>query len=901
MGKFRKWLTRLGMVAFCFSDAKGSYILPNLRDISGCPGYTLTNVVHVHSPPSSAIIGDLILAGDPCDAYGDDLKHLRLSVDYEDETRIHLKIWDASRQRYEVPESVLPRPSNKDIQASASQITLNYTASPFTFQVVRRSTNEILFDTSRHPLIFEPQYWRIKTDLPPNANLYGLGEHTDSFRLPTYNHTRTLWSRDSPGVPPGTNLYGNHPIYFEHRKGGTHGVFLRNSNAMDVKLDDLYDRTTLEFNVIGGIIDLYFLAGSESSPAEAAKQYSDIVGRPAEIPYWSLGFHQCRWGYSDFVEVAHVISNYSSSGIPLETMWIDIDYMNDFKIFTADPEYFPTARLREIVDYLHLRNQHFVLMVDPAVGYLPGENYQTFDRGVQDDIFLKNPNGSYHLSIVWPGVTVYPDWFHPNITEFWNNEFKLFFDPATGIDIDGVWIDMNEPASFCLYPCLDPFEQAREQDRPPPRPASPPKPDTPIFQHDNTFTIQPRGGFEKRSLLAPDYVPKNSFGTLSEKTAHVTAVHHNGLKEYDTHNLYGTMMSAATRRAMLARRPKERPFIITRSTFAGAGSHVGKWLGDNLSTWAQYRFSIAGMLGMASIYQIPMVGSDVCGFGGNVTVDLCARWATLGAFNPFFRNHNIEHTLGQEFYLWDLTTEAAKKAIDMRYRLLDYIYTAFHRASVDGSPVLSPLWFKYPADEKTWDIDLQFLYGDSILVSPVTEEGSTSVDIYLPDDIFYDFLTLAPVRGHGTTITLKDISLVDIPVHIVGGSVIPLRVSGAMTTTALRTKDFALVVAPGLDGEAQGSLYIDDGTSLVQDAISDISISYRLGKVSLTGSFAYSSGVKLASVIVLGLEEAPLVVLASSGGVSLGELDVRFDEQNGYTVITVDRPLDHHLDLVFEV
>lgn len=139
---------------------------------------------------------------------------------------------------------------------------------------------------------------RVKTDLPANANIYGLGEHTDPFRLPTHNHTRTLWARNARGIPQGSNLYGTHPVYLEHRTTGTHAVFLANSNGMDIKINDTEGLgTTLEYNIIGGVLDIYFLAGDEQDPAAAARQYAEVVGTPAEVPYWSFGFHQCRWGY----------------------------------------------------------------------------------------------------------------------------------------------------------------------------------------------------------------------------------------------------------------------------------------------------------------------------------------------------------------------------------------------------------------------------------------------------------------------------------------------------------------------------------------------------------------------------------------------------------------------------
>lgn len=253
-----------------------------------------------------------------------------------------------------------------------------------------------------------------------------------------------------------------------------------------------------------------------------------------------------------------------------------------------------------------------------------------------------------------------------------------------------------------------------------------------------------------------------------------------------------------------------------------------------------------------------MVGSDVCGFGGNTTESLCARWMMLGAFYPFYRNHNELGAISQEAYRWESVTESAKRAIDIRYRMLDYFYTSFYEQTIDGTPSLNPLFYVYPNDTNTFGIDLQFFFGPSVLISPVTEENSTSVEIYVPNDIFYDWNNgLTPVRGNGETNTLDDVDFQTIPIHIRGGSIIPLRASSANTTTELRKRPFEIVIAPGLNGRASGSLYLDDGISLTQASTSYINFTFDGTRLSMTGDFGYDAGVSISNITLLGAEGQP--------------------------------------------
>jgi alpha-glucosidase len=804
---------------------------------------------------------------------------------------------------FQVQEEVLPRPKNENVAASGAALQFDVVEKPFSFTVKRKQNAEVLFDTSSVPLVFEKQYVRLRTKLPADPSIYGLGEHSDNFRFGK-NYQRVLLNTESPNIPQKANLYGTHPVYFDHRGDqGTHGVFLLNSSPMKIDLGEDEGSQYLEYNTIGGIVDLYFMAGKK--PVEVSQQYADIVGHSQMYPYWSLGFHQCRFGYWDVNMVAEVVANYSAAGIPMEVMWTDIDYMHLREDFTIDTDRFPVSKMRELVITLHQRDQRYILILDPGIHAVG--NYAPYQRGIDANVFLKAADGSDILGVQWPGEAVWPDWFAPNTQQWWTNEIETFFSKDNGIDVDGLWVDMNEASNFCYDNTCKPREQA-VRNQTPPLPTNSPRPNTgrPIpgfpasFQpgssakaargieiatpeikkpnvRSTSFDSTPKG-FQDREWFHPKYHIDSHIGDVSTLTIYFNTSNHDGSRQYDTHNFYGHMMSHATHDAMLSRRPGLRPFVLTRSTFAGTGRKATHWFGDNFSSWEHYRTSIRQMLAFVAMHQMPLVGSDVCGFNGDTDQYLCARWALLGAFQPFYRNHAEISTRMQEFYQWPLVAEAAKKAISTRYKLLDYMYTALHRQTVDGTPMINPLFFLYPNDANTFDIQDQWFLGDSLLISPVTQDYSDTVTYYLPNDLFYDYWTGAPVMGEGKNVTQSSVAYTDIPVHIRGGSIIPQRANSANTTKALRQEPIWIYIAPGLDGTAKGTLYLDDGESIEQPGASQLEFTFANGKISTTGSFAYA-GASGESITV-----AQVVVLGQENNGAMGTFD------SGSKKVTVDGP-----------
>ncbi|KAJ6164780.1 alpha-glucosidase [Penicillium chermesinum] len=446
------------------------------QGISSCPGYIASNV----QDSSSSITADLTLAGNPCNAYGDDIKDLKLLVEYQTGSRLHVKIYDAEERVYQIPDDILSMPKPGD-SSGPRDLEFALEENPFSFSVRRTSNNQVLFNTSGQALVFESQYLRLRTSLPNNPNIYGFGENADPLRHDPQNYTHVDWNSGEAFMPPNANLYGSYPIYYDHRGGdGTHAVYLHNSNGKRINLGNDSEEF-LEYNTLGGVFDFYFLSGP--SPKDASAQLAGVIGFPTLMPYWGFGFHQCKYGYQDTLETAAVVANYSAANIPLETIWNDIDYMDYRSTFSLDPLRFPLSKMREFVNYLHHHNQHYIVMVDPAVA---SRDYPPFHDGVEKNAFMKEDNGTLYTGVVWPGPTNFPDWLAPHTQDFWDEQFGNFFNANSGVDIDGLWIDMNEASNFCDYPCPDPKKysiEGRDPPRPPPARMSSPY-DIPGFPAD---------------------------------------------------------------------------------------------------------------------------------------------------------------------------------------------------------------------------------------------------------------------------------------------------------------------------------------------------------------------------------------------------------------------------------
>lgn len=846
-----------------------------------CLGYQLKTI----SDTTSGLKGKLTLIGDGCHAFDEDIADLTVEVVYETENRLHVHIYDTAKAQFQIPIEVFPLPT--DFNSSAKDHTglafEHSTDGPFEFWIRRTDgSGEIIFDTRKFPIIFEKQYLQISSHLPENANIYGLGEYISSsgFRRDPYNTTQTFWTRDAPN-PVNENEYGVHPVYYEHRLGKpnhssgskSHAVFIKNSHGMDI----LLRKGMIEYRAIGGTLDFYFFAGP--TPTASIEQYVQLVGLPQLSPYWAFGFHLLRWGYKTLEQTRENVRKMRQANIPLEVQWNDIDYMLDYRNFELASDKsnrFPVKEMKEFISELHTNHQYYIPIIDAGIHKVDPKNqtdiYDVYSRGAALNTFLHNPDGSEYIGKVWPGYTVFPDWFANNTQKWWTQAFRNFSE--TQVDFDGIWLDMNEPSSFCEGSCgshaflsdVNPgsvlpgqignsVEDHPEGHNPsfsgrPGDPATFPsrakarlegqRPSLHMQKRDIITSMNESMPESKPSeasdqdLNLPGYAIHNGEGALNVKTVSVNATHANGLKVYHTHNLWGHMEAIATHNALLEVHPNRRPFIVSRSTFASGGRKTAHWLGDNYSTWKSMRYSIQGVLQFQA-FGIPMVGPDTCGFEGNSNEELCNRWMMLSAFYPFYRNHNTLEAISQEPYVWPSVAQASRTAINIRYKLLPYFYSEMAKASLTGTPPIKALFWEFPDDPSLVSNDKQFMFGHSILVSPVLEPNTSTLKAQLPGGdkvIWRDWYTLDPITvGAGSEVTLSA-PLSHINLHIRGGSILLMHLVPAYTTYETQKGPFELLVTLDRQETATAKIYVDDGHSYTPESAW---LDFEAGNRSLTG------------------------------------------------------------------
>ena len=524
---------------------------------------------------------------------------------------------------------------------------------------------------------------------------YGLGDKPGFLNKQNYDYE--MWNSDIPQAHTDAHkaLYKSIPFFITLRKECVYGIFFDNTYHsyfdMAKEKKDYYF-----FGAMEGNLDYYFMAG-EHMPQVVAN-YTYLTGRTPLPQLFSLGYHQSRWGYETSAEVRAVAKKYRDLDIPIDTIHLDIDYMDSFKVFTWNEKDF--GKPGELIKDLKKDGFKIVTIIDPGVKLEKG--YAKYDEGKANGYFAKTPEGETYVNEVWPGDSVYPDFGNPKVRTWWADNQKYLVD----LGVRGVWNDMNEPASF-------------------------------------------------RGELPPDVV----FTDEDQPSDHAAI-----------HNIYGHLMAKATYEG-LKKHDKRRPFVITRACYSGSQKYTTAWTGDNQSLWDHLRMAIPQMCNMG-LSGLAYIGTDVGGFGADATPELLSRWVQVGCFSPLFRNHSSKGSVRQEPWLFGEETLAInKKYIELRYRLLPYLYDLFWQCEKTGLAPIRPLVLHYEQDEETKNQNGEFLFGEQMLVAPVVEQGVERKMVYLPKGIWFDYWTGKKVEGGSYFI--KEAPLNVCPIYVKAGSIIP--------------------------------------------------------------------------------------------------------------------------------
>jgi alpha-glucosidase len=647
------------------------------------------------------------------------------------------------RQSFAVlPDSFHNEHPNWQVEDLSTEISLNsgplnvrILKSPLSLAFVRSDGALISQDLPGLPPAFHGAEFKVWKSMPQDEHYFGLGDKTGP--MDHRNLAFTMWNTDAFGWQESTDpLYKDIPFIFAFRSGISYGIFLDNTYWSSFDFGK-QRRDAYSFGAEGGDLNYYFIYGPE--PKRVVEQFTQLVGRMPLPPLFALGYQQCRYSYYPESQVREIAAQFRKRKIPVDVIYLDIDYQDHNRPFTVDRQRFPN--FEGMVKDLGAEGFKIVAITDLHIAKVPG--YKPYDEGIKSAYFVDNPDGSVYVGQVWPGDSVFPDFTRREVRRWWGTLYSDFVKEG----IRGFWNDMNEPSIF-LVPS------------------------------------------KTMPLATVHYVE-------DRKTDH-----------REIHNVFGMENARATYEGLLRLQPDERPFVLTRAAYTGSERYAATWTGDNSATWNHMRISIPQLLNLG-LSGYAFVGADIGGFNGSPTPELLTRWMELGAFNPIYRNHSAKGTRFREPWVDGAEHEAIRKRyIEIRYRLLPYIYTKMEQTSRTGIPLMRPLFFEFPDQANVALKDQEFMFGDDLLVAPKVWPFTDDYPVTLPAGEWYDFWTGTKISAHEVKVNP---GLDTLPVFVRAGSLIPEQ---PVVEDTDETPQGPLLVDVFPGSPCRGTLYADDGNTL---------------------------------------------------------------------------------------
>lgn len=650
-----------------------------------------------------------------------------------------------------------------------------------------------------------PAYGRIETEkgfcftylMEENDIVYGLGEANRGLNKRGYCyisdcaddpiHTedkRSLYAAHNFIVIAGRKNFG---LFFDYPSTLTFDIGYTRADLLQVSCEE----TALNLFVIDG-----------DSPYEIVKQFRKIIGQSYIPPKYAFGFGQSRWGYKTKDDFREVVQGHRENHVPLDMVYMDIDYMQDFKDFTLNEHNFPD--FPDFVQEMKAQNIRLIPIIDAGVKVEKG--YDIYEEGVQNHYFCQREDGSDFVAAVWPGDTHFPDVLNREARTWFGDKYRILTEQG----IEGFWNDMNEPAIFYTPEGIAETKKLLEQyleddgaNDAQGMTAGALAADTP---QDKTAENAAEAGISIWSLMG-------KLGALANNKEDYRRFYHrvNGekIRHDKVHNLFGYYMTRAAGEAFERIAPDKRFLMFSRSSYIGMHRYGGIWTGDNKSWWSHILLNLK-MMPSLNMCGFLYTGADLGGFGADTTRELLLRWLALGVFTPLMRDHAAQGTRKQECYQFE-DIQDFRHVIGVRYRLIPYLYSEYMKAALNDDLYFKPLAFVYPEDSMAAQTEDQMMLGNEIMIAPVYTQNAKGRYVYLPEEMkFVKFLPDGTIseeileKGHHYV----EIALNEVPLFIRSGKCIPVA-EPAECVEALDTEHLALL---GYDG-ASYTLYEDDGIS----------------------------------------------------------------------------------------